>query len=219
MFGFTQWRRRRILSKSGLDDATWQRVTGRLPFVARLEAIANVLRGGTARYVPSLSGDLDGMRRQVAAARNAGVDTVLVAPMIMGFANFRRLVRDSPDIAFIAHPTMGGAARISPPLLIGKLFRLMGADAVVFPNHGGRFGYSPDTCRAIARAALADQQGLRPCLPVPAGGMAVERVPEMLDFYGADVMLLIGGALLEARGRLTEATSAFMAEVRNYPYG
>ena len=82
----------------------------------------------------------------------------------------------------------------------------MGADAVVFPNHGGRFGYSPDTCRPIARTALAERHGLRPCVPVPAGGMTTDRVPEMLDFYGADVMLLIGGALLEARERLVEAT-------------
>src|SRR5258706_5060484 len=37
MFGFTQWRRRRILSKSGLDDAIWQRDAGRLPFVERLD--------------------------------------------------------------------------------------------------------------------------------------------------------------------------------------
>ena len=37
MFGFKQWRRRRILSKSNVDDATWQRVTGRLAFVARLK--------------------------------------------------------------------------------------------------------------------------------------------------------------------------------------
>jgi Mlc titration factor MtfA (ptsG expression regulator) len=36
MFGLRQWRRRRILSKSGLDDATWQRVAARFPFVARL---------------------------------------------------------------------------------------------------------------------------------------------------------------------------------------
>ena len=36
MFGFTQWRRRRILSKSDLDEATWHRVTERLAFVARL---------------------------------------------------------------------------------------------------------------------------------------------------------------------------------------
>jgi len=36
MFGFGQWRRRRILSKFGVDDATWQRVAGRFSFVARL---------------------------------------------------------------------------------------------------------------------------------------------------------------------------------------
>jgi ribulose-bisphosphate carboxylase large chain len=56
-------------------------------------------------------------------------------------------------------------------------------------------------------------------VPVPAGGMTSARVSEMLDFYGADVMLLIGGALLEARAHLIEATSAFVAEVHGYVYG
>ena len=36
MFGLRQWRRRRILDKHGIDDATWRRVTRRLGFVARL---------------------------------------------------------------------------------------------------------------------------------------------------------------------------------------
>lgn len=36
MFGFKAWRRRRILAKSPVDDATWQRVTRPLAFVARL---------------------------------------------------------------------------------------------------------------------------------------------------------------------------------------
>jgi ribulose-bisphosphate carboxylase large chain len=53
-------------------------------------------------------------------------------------------------------------------------------------------------------------------VPVPAGGMTRDRVGEMLDFYGPDVMLLIGGALLEARERLVEATAAFVAEVHRY---
>ena len=34
----------------------------------------------------------------------------------------------------------------------------------------------------------------------------------MLDFYGADIMLLIGGGLLAARERLTEETAAFVAD-------
>jgi ribulose-bisphosphate carboxylase large chain len=86
----------------------------------------------------------------------------------------------------------------------------------VFPNQGGVFGFSAHTCRAIARRALDDFGGLRRCVPVPAGGMSRERVPEMLEFYGADIMLLIGGGLLEARERLTEATAAFVAAVQGW---
>ncbi len=190
------------------------------PFVARVEAIAAALRahGTVTRYVPSLCGDLDAMRQQIAIAAGAGIDIVLVAPMIAGLANFHRLMREHPDMAFLAHPALAGS-RMAPPLLFGKLFRMLGADAVVYPNHGGRFGYSPETCRAIARAALADWHGLKPCVPVPAGGMTPDRLSEMLDFYGADIMLLIGGGLLSARERLTEETAAFVDAVKAYRYG
>ena len=159
------------------------------------------------------------MRLQVEAARGAGIDTVMVAPMVMGLSNFHRLATNYFDIAFLAHPSLSGASRIAPPLLFGKIFRMLGADAVVFPNHGGRFGYSPETCRQIAETALAPRDGLRPSVPVPAGGMSRERVPEMLEFYGADIMLLIGGGLLEARDRLTEATAGFVAAVHGHRYG
>ena len=207
-----------IKDDHGLADQAYS------PFHARIEAVMGALRsveastGQHAHYVPSLSGDLDDMRRQIAHAAATGVDTVMVAPMIMGWSNFRRIVQENPGVAFIAHPSMAGAGRIAPPLLLGKLFRLLGADAVVFPNHGGRFGYTPDTCRAIACEALREREGLRPCVPVPAGGMSTARVAEMLGFYGADVMLLIGGALLEARAHLTQATAAFVAKVHGYPY-
>jgi ribulose-bisphosphate carboxylase large chain len=207
-----------IKDDHGLADQAYS------PFAARVEAIAVALRdvpqpaGHATRYVPSLSGDLSAMRQQIEVARGAGIDTVMVAPMVAGLANFHRLVREHPDVAFFAHPTMAGAT-IAPPLLFGKLFRMLGADAVIFPNHGGRFGYSPETCRRLASTALRDWHGLRPCVPVPAGGMTRERIPEMLDFYGPDIMLLIGGALLETGPKMLESTAAFVTEVQSYRYG
>ena len=114
----------------------------------------------------------------------------------------------------IAHPALGGAARISPPLLFGKLFRLLGADATVFPNYGGRFGYSRATCVALAEAARAPWGGLRACAPVAAGGMSVARVRELLDVYGRDVVLLIGGALLMAGRELEARSRDFVDSVR-----
>ncbi|MGE0093881.1 MAG: RuBisCO large subunit C-terminal-like domain-containing protein [Alphaproteobacteria bacterium] len=198
-----------IKDDHGLADQAYS------PFAARVAACAKSVRaaGGKTRYLPSLSGNLDQLRKQVRLARDEGLDTVLIAPMVVGLPSFHALVKEFPEMGFMAHPALAGASRIAPPLLLGKLFRLFGADASVFPNHGGRFSYSPATCKDLARTALAPWDGLKPAVPVPAGGMTVDRVPEMLEFYGTDVMLLIGGGLLAARERLTEETAAFVRKV------
>lgn len=197
-----------IKDDHGLADQTFS------PFPARVRAIAAALRdvanetGRPTHYIPSLSGDLDTMRRHAGLARDEGITSIMLAPMIAGVATLRALARDFPELAIFAHPALGGAARIAPDLLFGKLFPAFGADAVIFPTYGGRFGYSPATCRN-----LADNARHLGALPIPAGGMTLARVPEILDFYGADTMLLIGGSLLDAKQRVTEETARFVAAV------
>ena len=61
--------------------------------------------------------------------------------------------------------------------------------------------------------------GRRIAVPPRGTRPTTDRVREMLDFYGPDVMLLIGGALLEARDGLPAATAAFVDEVRRYAPG
>ncbi|MGA3398164.1 MAG: RuBisCO large subunit C-terminal-like domain-containing protein [Acetobacteraceae bacterium] len=207
-----------IKDDHGLAAQDYSRFEDRVRACAAGVARATRATGHPTRYVPSLSGDLNAMRRQVGVARASGLDCVLLAPLIAGFANMQALVAEFPDVAFFAHPSLGGAARIAPALLIGTLFRLVGADAVIFPNFGGRFGYSPDTCRLLADNARAVRDGMRASLPVPAGGMTLQRTPELLDFYGADAMLLIGGNLLLARERLAEETAAFTRAVAAHDY-
>ena len=200
----------------GLADQRAAPFAERVPAIARAVRRAAAATGHPTRYAPSLSGHYGQMHAQLVLARDEGVDTVLIAPMIAGFSTMQALAGAFPDIAFLAHPAMGGAARIAPEVLIGTLFPLLGADAVVFPTHGGRFGSSAETCRRLAEAARHPGQCARPALPVPAGGMTLERVPELLDFYGPDTMLLIGGSLLSAGAALTEATARFVAAVAGH---
>jgi ribulose-bisphosphate carboxylase large chain len=202
-----------IKDDHGLADQAYSPFAERVPRVADAVRDARKAVGGRTGYLPSLNGNLDQMRRQMEIVRQAGLDAVLIAPMTTGVPSFHTLARENPDIAIMAHPALVGPSHIAPPLLLGKLFRLFGADATVFPNHGGRFGYSPATCRALAEAALAPWGGLSDCVPVPAGGMTPDRVPEMLEFYGKDVMLLIGGGLLAAGARMTEEAAKFAAAV------
>jgi ribulose-bisphosphate carboxylase large chain len=200
----------------GLADQAYSPFAERVPRVA--EAVREGRGGddGRTSYLPSVSGHLDQLRRQLEIVRAEGLDGVLIAPMVTGVSAFHVVVRENPDIAFMAHPALAGAARIAPPFLLGKLFRLLGADATVFPNHGGRFGYSPATCRELAEAALTPWSGLAATAPVPAGGMTPDRAAEMLQFYGRDVMLLIGGGLLAAGARIPEETAAFVAAVMRH---
>jgi ribulose-bisphosphate carboxylase large chain len=195
------------------------------PFEPRVRACAAAVRkavavtGRPTRYIPSLYGHFGEMERQMAVARDEGIDIVMIAPMIAGVSTLHGLALAHPDFAFAAHPTMSGAARVSPELM-ARLFRLFGADAAIFPNHGGRFGYSPATCARIA-AGLRDAWGeMRASIPAPAGGMTLQRVPEMLRFYGKDVMMLIGGALLSApREALAAETAGFVRAVADHDYG
>ena len=188
------------------------------PFADRIRACAEAVRQAGVRtlYVPNISGSCDIAARQITLAMGEGIEAVMVAPMIIGVSNFHRLVREFPNMAFFGHPAMAGASRIAPPLLLGKLFRLFGADVTIYPNYGGRFSYSAAMSRAVADMARRDWYGLRWCLPCPAGGMTLDRVPEILDFYGPDTMLLIGGSLLSARDRLAAATAQFVERVARY---
>lgn len=188
------------------------------PFEARIVACQQAVgaaaekTGHRAVYVPNLSGTPEQVFGQAAIAQQHGVGAVMVAPMLLGLPTLHALVARL-DVPVLAHPSFAGAARIHPPTLYGKLLRLYGADAMIFTNYGGRFGFSRETCVAIAEAARQPWQHLRPAFPVPAGGMTVERVPELLDAFGPDTILLIGGSLLEAGEALLERTCAFTETV------
>jgi ribulose-bisphosphate carboxylase large chain len=189
------------------------------PFAERVRAVqravddANRDTGGYSIYAPSLTGHYGQMRDQLEQARDAGAHMILVAPMVSGVASLATLARGC-GTPILAHPALAGVTRIAPPLLLGKLFRLFGADATIFPNAGGRFSWSAEVCCAIADAARAPWHDVAPTLPVPAGGMTVARVPEMHARFGDDAMLLIGGSLLVARDGLAAQARDFVSAVR-----
>lgn len=202
-----------IKDDHGIADQRAASFAERVPAVQHAIQDANQRTGGRTLYAPTFSGSPAALREQARIAHEHGVRMALIAPMLVGVPSFIELQADL-DVPLLAHPAFAGSARISPPLLLGKLFRLFGADATIFPNHGGRFSFSRETCAGIADAARAPWESVRPALPVPAGGMTVERVPEMTAGYGRDVMLLIGGGLLSAGDRLLERSLEFVAAVR-----
>ncbi|MDW8481896.1 MAG: RuBisCO large subunit C-terminal-like domain-containing protein [Meiothermus sp.] len=182
----------------------------RVPLIQRAIQRANAETGRNTLYAPMLLGGPKGLAQSLRIVREEGVQVVMVAPMVLGLPAFYELAQEL-EVALLAHPAFAGT-RMAPPLLLGRFFRLLGADACIFPHYGGRFAYSEATCAQIAQNLTQPWGVLQPTLPVPAGGMRVERTEEIVRFYGPDCMLLIGGDLLST-GDVLERTRAFVRKV------
>jgi ribulose-bisphosphate carboxylase large chain len=180
--------------------------------LAAVEAVAGET-GRYALYVPNVTGTPDRVRRQLEFARRVGVKAVILSPMVVGLPLLHELASESGGLPILAHPAFGGGLRMAEPTLFGKLFRWYGADAVIFPHAGGRFNYSEATCRAIADALRAPHPRARSAFPAPAGGIRVERIGELLEFYGNDSILLIGGSLYQAGDALWDRTRELVDQV------
>ena len=200
-----------IKDDHGLADQPFCPFEERVARCAEAVARASERTGRTCLYLPNVSAGAGSLPARARFAKLSGAGGVLISPGLTGFDAMRALASDE-DLALpiMAHPALLGSfllrpdAGISHFALLGQLMRLAGADATIFPNHGGRFSFSEEDCRSLVEGTATDMGPVARIFPVPAGGMSLERVPEMCDFYGRDVIFLIGGAL-HRRGDLVAA--------------
>jgi ribulose-bisphosphate carboxylase large chain len=178
------------------------------PFEERVKACADAVRaandttGGSTLYFPTLSVPFGEVMDAAHYAEEQGATGLLITPGTVGFETMRMLA-EAPDLklAIMAHPAFLGSYSMSPShglshgFLYGQLARIAGADISVFPTYGGRFAFSQAECRAIVDAAAAPLGGYAAALPAPGGGVTLDKLPGLIDFYGNDVVFLIGGGL------------------------
>lgn len=181
---------------------------------------ANRETGRRATYAPNVTADGDETARRARFARAEGAGAILVAPGLIGLGQVARLAADDAvGVPILSHPAFLGSYGVSPEsgiapnVLYGQLIRLAGADGTIYPNYGGRFSFSPDECRAIAAATATPLGPFPPIFPVAGGGMTVARVPELLDFYGPEIILLIGGGLFQVGPDLVANCRKFREQV------
>jgi ribulose-bisphosphate carboxylase large chain len=197
----------------GLADQGWSPFRERVrACLAAVEEVASET-GHLSVYVPNLIGTPGRVRDGLRFAEDSGARAVMASPMLIGLPVFFELCR-AAGVPVIAHPAFGGALRIAPEALFGTLFRLFGADAVIFVSFGSRFSQSEATCRRIAERLRGPLGELRPALPVPAGGIALESAAKAVEFYGRDAMLLVGGDLQLGPHGILERGRRFVDAVR-----
>lgn len=200
-----------IKDDHGLTDQVYAPFAERVKLCAAAVARANRETGGNSIYVANVTAGPEDVRRRAAYAKEHGAGGLMVAPALVGLDAMRALADDeSLSLPVVSHPAFQGSyvingdSGLSHYALFGQIARLAGADATIYPNFGGRFAFSREECVSIAAGTAAAMGGLKAIFPAPGGGMSLERVPEMLEVYGRDVIFLIGGGLFKHGPDLVE---------------
>ena len=182
---------------------------------------ANLKYGTKTLYLPNISGPVDRIFKWARFAKEAGAGGLLIAPGLTGWDTMKSIAEDdSLSLPVMAHPAFTGTYVQSPTsglshgVLYGLLMRLAGADMTVFPNYGGRFSFSESECNDIVSGCTKPFSQTKPILPAPGGGMTTERLSGLIDFYGRDFVMLIGGGLHRYSPSLIKNSRHFMNEVK-----
>jgi ribulose-bisphosphate carboxylase large chain len=186
------------------------------PFEERISLCAEAVQRGNKEsgqrtiYVANITAPNADVMRRARIAKNAGAGGLMVAPGIVGLDVMRELADDdSIALPVLTHPALQGSFvtsqnGISHGVIFGQLARLAGADATIFPNFGGRFSFSREECMEIVKGTSVPMGLIKTIFPAPGGGMSIDKVPDMLETYGQDLIFLIGGGLFRHSPDLIE---------------
>lgn len=205
-----------IKDDHGLADQPFSTFQERAQYCTEAVLRANRETGFNCIYMPSINAPADQLVEYALFAKQTGTGALLMMPGLSGLDSMRQLAEDDRiALPIMSHPAFQGSFVTSPDqgishfALFGQLARLAGADATIFPNFGGRFSFSREECKRIAEGAAATMGHLRPIFPTPGGGMNLDRLEEMSDLFGRDVIFLIGGGLYRQGSDLAQNSRCF----------
>lgn len=174
--------------------------------------------GKQTLYFPNITATPLVALERVEMALEIGAHGVLICPQLTGISLISE-IRKKYDCPIMAHPSFSGSfvshktSGISLSLYYGKIWRALGADAVIFPNPGGRFKFSRKKCADLHNTLTDIEFPSKPSFPVPAGGIQLSSVQKFREMYGDETIFLIGGSLYEHSGGIEKATRIFQKEL------
>jgi ribulose-bisphosphate carboxylase large chain len=203
-----------IKDDHGLANQSFSTYRERVKMCSEAVQRANQESGNKTAYIPNVSGSIDTIIDRIHFAEDCDAGGVMLSPGLVGFDALHYASKHS-GIPVIYHPAFSGnyidngSGGFDCGCIVGQIPRIAGADVVVFPNYGGRFSFSEEQCRQISVMCSEDLENIKPIFPAPSGGMKPEKVDEMIDFYGKDVALLMGGGLFTSSPDLVENCRQF----------
>jgi 2,3-diketo-5-methylthiopentyl-1-phosphate enolase len=184
-----------------LADPSFNRVAVRASvYRRRLDRVADET-GHRAWYVANVTGRVRSLVETARTVIGAGAGAVMVNALAVGPDAVQELAEADLGAPILAHTagietfTGNGHSGFGRAVLVGRILRLSGADAVLTDNPLGRRPPPAEVVRATVDWLREPWGSLRPALPLIAGGLTAAMLGPIVAEFGTDLMLGVGGAI------------------------
>lgn len=167
-------------------------------------------------YTVNITDDPHKIKENALAAIDAGANGLMINYLTVGLPVVRWLAED-PEIKLpiLGHMDFAGVyyespmSGISSYLIIGKLARLVGLDALVYPSAYGKATFLKDKYLGCAKALRYPFGHLKPTFPMPSGGVTPAMAIKMISDLGTDIMVGVGTYIQKHPEGILAGTRAF----------
>jgi 2,3-diketo-5-methylthiopentyl-1-phosphate enolase len=186
-----------------IADMAYNKVVPRVKAYMKMEKRVFEQTGEHTLYTVNVTDRLPKMFDLAHAVVEAGGNALMVNYLAVGPEAMRALAEDKNiNVPILGHMDCAGAFYMAPEhgvsswIMLGKLPRLCGADALVVPFAlGGKAPYLPERFRQTAICLTYPFGGLKPTMPMPSGGITPINVPDIVRELGNEVMIGSGGGI------------------------
>jgi 2,3-diketo-5-methylthiopentyl-1-phosphate enolase len=157
--------------------------------------------GHRARYVANITTRGERLIQTAHAALDGGADALMVNGLATGLDAVQALAEADLGVPLLVHTA--GIETFTTPiaggygyrLLLARLARLAGADAVLTSTPWAPRPLAMSRYRAVLEGCRDDWQGLAPTLPMVGGGIRTDHIGPLVAVGGVDLIIGVGGAI------------------------
>jgi len=177
-------------------------------FEKRLEKVMRVMErvemetGEKKGYLVNITAECKEMGRRLELVANHGNEFVMIDILTAGFSSLQTLrdLAEDYNIAIHAHRAMHGVFTRKPDhgislRVLTKLARLAGVDHMHVGTGVGKMAGTRKEVEELLKVCREKMGKLRQVMPVSSGGLHPGLIPDVLDIFGKDVIIQVGGGI------------------------
>jgi len=204
-----------------LFEHDWTPLEQRVPVGLAAIAEAAEKTGRTPLYVVNVTGKTFELKERVKEAIGLGAPAILLNVFAYGIDVLQGLREDEEiDVPIFAHSSLAGMMirskqhGISSRLLLGKLMRMAGADAVLFPSPYGRMGINEEEAQHV-KELLTQKLEMKTTFPIPSAGIDFNSIDQVKADFGKEVIINLGGSVHRYTGGVEAGGKAFIKAIQS----